>query len=541
MSEPSNEPINNIQESLRTKTEVIASTELAKAVNNLAGYKHPDHFASLVSFMTQNLTGIINNREYYFQELSNYRQNYIVNGIYDIILNDVFVDSGTDDYITIKVPNKPEVEEELTKMFAKLNLGTFLMSVFPDLLHYGSYYVRPIIKPGVGIVDLVDDLEPKAVIAITDSKNDPLLYFVSNMLNMRNDTIGTINQGFNTKVNTEYLDITQLISFNVDLSFTKLKLPAKIEKNLRSAAPDEMTRKLLPTNLRLKTSSSLVWPVLDKLKELLLLDKLSVYRDIGSILTPNLVGIPVPDVYSPAELVDVVKRFDELLNSSVVKMNNTQNMELMLQELASVKVIPVVGNRSTPTNIDIGRSQPISNPQSFADGLSRLLNSIGIPKELFDGSIDSKSNLKTNIRYAKKIKRIQKSLARTLVYLCLLHIAEKFPSLDIYEDDITIQLKNSNNLDEMEQQETQDLMVSSIASIKTLVEDLEILVSKSNYEIDQDELVNSIKENFAAVGSRFSNIFKKREVHTSAIYSDPNVLLNPEEEFSQDVPNFNNS
>jgi hypothetical protein len=528
-----------INESGSQKVENMASSELVKAIKGSGDFSHGNHFKSLVNFLTTQLADSIHTREWYFNELQLYRNNYITNGIYDIVSNDVFVDNGQQDFLNIKVDKYPEVEEELTKMISRLNLASVLVSILPELLHYGSYSLRPVLKEGVGVIDIVDDLDSRQVTALTDSKGMPLMFFVANQLPIRSDLSG-VNAPYQVQANNsrktyEYLDITELIHFTLDLNFARLVLPDREMKQIRRSAPGPL-KKLLPSTLKVKNSQSFIWPALDKLKEVLLLDKLSVYRDIGSIMTPNLVGIPVPDVFDANQLIEIVKKYDELLNSNVIKLNNTQNMEITLQELAAVKVVPVVGDKSTPTAIDIGRSQPISSSESLNEGINRMLQAIGIPKELFDGTEDSKSNMKTNIRYAKKIKKIQKNITRSIQLICLLHISEKFPHLDVKNDDIRVQLKNNTNIDELENMEAQDLLVASITSVKTLVNELEDLVAKSSYEINVDEVVASIVENFSSIGSRYQSMFRKRENKTTphVFTNDQGTNFTPAPEYSED-------
>lgn len=498
------------------KAEVISSDNLTKAISAASGFRHADTFSSLVSFMTNSLQATVQSREYYFNELDRYRNNYIVNGIYNIVSNDIIADSGSSDFISISVPKYPEVEEEIKKLFTHLNISDVLISIMPELLHYGSYSIRPIISPGRGVIDLVDDLNPRQVIALTDSKSIPIMYFVANQMsrselnpydNVVPQQYTYTNSGRNSY---EYLSISQMVYFSLDLSFSKLTLDPRLIRQMRTKAPQIYT-KLLPQSLKIKTSQSFVWPSIDKLKEVLLLDKLSVYKNIGSILTPNIIGVPVPDVYDPNQLIDITKKYDELFNSNVARFNNTQNLELTIQELSAIKVVPIVGDRSTPQVIDTGRGEPIAKDESVNESMGRLLNSLGIPKELFDGAMESNTNLKTNVRYAKKVKRIQKSVTKTLNMLALLHISEKFSNLNVYPSDIVITLKNNINIDELENMESQDLIISSTNNIKMLLDNLAPIVELSSYEIDADKLVENIRDNFSSLGSIYQNIFKKKE------------------------------
>jgi hypothetical protein len=520
-----------VQESV--KSDVMASTALTQVVNDMANYRHQDHFYSLVSHITNTLSTTLATREFYFNELNNYRNNWLTNGIYDVIANDVFVDTGELDFLSVKCDKYPEVEVELTKLFKRLNFSSLLMSIFPEIVHNGSYYLRPIIKPGRGIIDIIDNLEPRAVIPIADSKGLPLMFFVSNHVNNRPSNVNGISgatyvqtENYSSKTAYEYYNISEIIQFSLDLSFIKLTIPDRLGNHLKRKAPDDLAKSLLPQTFKLRTSQSLIWPVIDKLKEVLLLDRLGVYRDIGSIMTPNLVGIPIPEVFDPEQAIAIVKKYDELLNSNVSKLNNTQNIEITLQELASVKVVPVIGDKSTPSVMDVGRSVPISSPETLASSIDRLLNSIGIPSELFstleNASADPKDSLKRNIRYAKKIKRIQKNISRTITFICLLHISQVFPKLNVTEDDLNVQLKNNTNVDELENQEATDLMVSSISSVKDLVENLTELTAKSSFEIDTDELIKNIQASFISVGSKYHNIFKKRETPTTTTFTNEN-------------------
>ena len=99
------------------------------------------------------LSGILNQqlqttslmRESYFRELALYRNNYVVNAVYDIISNDIIQDNTSSEALTVYCPTDKEVEEELRKLFNKLGVVEILQAILPDLLHYGSYTLRPIV------------------------------------------------------------------------------------------------------------------------------------------------------------------------------------------------------------------------------------------------------------------------------------------------------------------------------------------------------------------------------------------------------------
>lgn len=478
------------------------------------------------------LSGILNQqlqttslmRESYFRELALYRNNYVVNAVYDIISNDIIQDNTSSEALTVYCPTDEEVEKELRKLFNKLGVVEVLQAILPDLLHYGSYTLRPIVVKKKGVVGLSDDYYPNQVIAITDSKSDPLMYFIANNLNPLEDSrkangtisdmtyLGTATNQWRKKSKLyEYKDISELLYFSIDLGYQKLLLPESDIQSIRSKVPSAL-EVLLPRSLKIRTPNSFVYPALDKLQEVLALDKYIVYRHLGDILTPNLVGVPLPNTTDVNQAHEIVQRYSDIINGNIDRASNILDMNATLQDLAKVQLIPIIGDRATPEAIQFGRQvgESTSNMETYQEVLSRFLTTIGIPPEYFNSEKESKENLKTAIRYAKKIKRIAKNLIRPLEHLALLHISEKFPDKNITADQIRIQLRNNQNVDELQNLETQDLVISSIDNMRNLIESSEEIVSGTEWEIDKNLVIENIVNTLALSNSPFFGVFKKK-------------------------------
>lgn len=478
------------------------------------------------------LSGILNQqlqttslmRESYFRELALYRNNYVVNAVYDIISNDIIQDNTSSEALTVYCPTDEDVEKELRKLFNKLGVVEILQAILPDLLHYGSYTLRPIVVKKKGVVGLSDDYYPNQVIAITDSKSDPLMYFIANNLNPLEDSrkangtisdmtyLGTATNQWRKKSKLyEYKDISELLYFSIDLGYQKLLLPESDIQSIRSKVPSAL-EVLLPRSLKIRTPNSFVYPALDKLQEVLALDKYIVYRHLGDILTPNLVGVPLPNTTDVNQAHEIVQRYSDIINGNIDRASNILDMNATLQDLAKVQLIPIIGDRATPEAIQFGRQvgESTSNMETYQEVLSRFLTTIGIPPEYFNNEKEPKENLKTAIRYAKKIKRIAKNLIRPLEHLALLHISEKFPDKNITADQIRIQLRNNQNVDELQNLETQDLVISSIDNMRNLIESSEEIVSGTEWEIDKNLVIENIVNTLALSNSAFFGVFKKK-------------------------------
>lgn len=491
-----------------------SSQAITKVLNETIDFRHQSMLASVVDYMNRALEGSITERSRYYNELKKIRENYIVNGIYDIIANDVFVDSGNNRFVSVEVADNKALEDELNSLFEKLNIPDLLISIFPSILHYGAHPLRPVFNGTEGLVALLDDYEPHQVLCVTKANNLPLFYFISENKEYQNGFIDyTKRQRF------RYASISEVVYFTLDLEHIKLEIPDVVYRQIKTKVPPELSP-LVNQNFKIKQSRSFIWGAIDKIKETLLLEKISVYKNMAAALSPTLVGIPVPDAYDPDKLIKLVKKYDELINGGTAKLNSLDNPEFTLQDIANVKVIPVAGERAIPQPLDTGRSERVIPQETLDRSLSQVLNTLGIPVEIFMGVGDQKENLKKNIRYAKKIKRIQKNICKSLKALCLLHISRKYPDLDISADDINIQLKNNVNIDELENLESQDLLISSVNSIKGLFEELDPIVQNSTYKMDKDEFLDKVKDALSSIGSQYSSVLVRKSANTDDSETD---------------------
>lgn len=512
---------NQINESRNQNIENLTSRELSKVLNASSAKLHNNFAKNIISHLNSVLNSVVTDRNSYYIELAKYKDNFITQGIYDILSNDILLDvSSSQSAINIKVPEYPDAEEELIDLFARLNIVEVVQSILPDLLHYGSYPLRPIVRDDRGVIDLVDDLTPQRVLPLCDSKNNPIVYFISDQ-DILSDYLGT-NYNSSRDFKFSYYPITDVINFSLDLKFIKVNLENPLNGthfHIPDNTPD-IAKKLLPGSLRVKVSRSFIWPILDKIKELLALDKMNIYNSIGKLLTPKLVGVPLPNNQSIEDAIEAVDRYNELLNSNIFSTTDISALDINLREMSQLKAVPIIGDRSTLTPMDVGAEMRPSDIDTFNNSLDLALNSLGISPEVFRGNLSGKESIKNNVRYARNVKRIQKNISRTLSFLGLLHLSKVMPQYNIAIEDIQINLRNNTNVDELENLETMDLMISSISNVNQVLTDIQPIIEKSSYEVDNDAIIESIITSFANSGSIFHTAFKIKEEDTEQAAED---------------------
>lgn len=495
------------------------SESLVKAMKDMSEFKHSNMFIGMLDYLTTKLESGVREREAYFNTLTLLRDNYIVNGIYDILSNDLFVTSGIEEYFTVEVEGNDDLTEDIKETLNRVDIYTILLNVLPELLHYGSYPLKPVFKDGKGLVALLDEYDPAQVVPIYSADNIPLFYFVSRTPRMNND-YGYAFIDYSRRTTFDFEDMSSIFFLSSDVSMIKLELPEKIISQFRTKLPDDIRS----NTLIIKQPRSFIWPARDKIKDALILEKVAVAKNIAKSLAPTVLGVPVPTTFDPNKLVELVKKYSDIINGSGGgSLATLENVEMAIKEMGQIKVIPVAGDKSYPTPIETGRGSDTINQSDIEDSLSRALTTLSISPEVFQGSGDSASNRRSNIRYAKRLKRLRKDISRSLSILCLMHIAKKFPDEDVKLSDIKITFKNNINNDELENVETQDLIISSIDSMVRLFDSLGDLTEGTDYEVDRNELLSAIRDSLSSIGSGYSNVLSLNEEEELVGTSDRKV------------------
>lgn len=496
------------------KTEQVVTSEgdvLAEVLNNSAnrfnGFVHKNLAAEVADFMTDELRKTLGTRERYYNQLSQYRWNYITSGIYDIICNDVLGSDELGGFI-VKIEDNEELTAELQNLIKVIGIPKLLRQILPEALHYGSYPLKPNLEDGEGLLGLVDDLDAKDVISIQDSNGFPLLYFITE------STIGKENLNYSqARGKVKFGGPSAISELSIDDSFIKLKIPDKVSKELKRVliqeyGDDSELAKTLGKAIKVRTPLSIIWGVLDKLKNTLMMDKINTYKSLSNLLSPTVLGIPLPANNDVKQMANLVQKYDTMINTANVSAVDLERMNFNLQDISTVKVIPISGDRSVPQVVDTGKSDNLIESDRIRESVETTLQSIGIPPEAFFGGTNGKDNLKINIRYAKKIKRIGTCLCDWLKYLFMLHLAYKYEDLDLDYDDLEVSMRSTINTDALENLESQDLIVTSINNVFGLIDSMrETVLPGSGYKIDNKALVENIQSELRSIGSVWQNVF----------------------------------
>lgn len=476
--------------------------KLVNSLNNINKKVIHEFGVSSSNFYDQ-LSKVTKSRENYYSLLSKFRNNYLVNSIYDIFINDIILDSSTDTVINIEVPNNTKIQDSLNDLFKNLKISEILLEILPDLLHYGSYSLRCNVTDS-GVQSIEDVYEAGEILPIYDSFNNPLLFVKKSRKK---------DGEYFSYEKYEYLSIKDIISFNVGLEKIKIDLSPRESQFLSDTQTE--TDKILPSLLKVSLGKSVIFPVLDKIDQYLTVESAQILNIIEKAIKPDLVGVSVGSNYGVTDVIEIVEKYEQLLNERFDVTDHT-SLKGVLKNSKRLKVVPITGDNGTLENISLRNDNDLKYDTSILKDLQEdTFNLLGIPYEFYKGEgTSNRENIKINVRYSKKIKRIQKSVIRSLKMLCLLHISKAFPNETLTDSDIVISLKNNVNVDELENLEQLDQLTTTLEDVVGLSNTLKELTEESSYEIDTDSLLKSIKEALDDSGSKYSSMLKLKNEKT---------------------------
>src|SRR5208283_5713356 len=105
-------------------------------------------------------------REAYYEAYSQIRNNYLLQAVLEIMVDDALrADKTTGNIITLKSHDK-EMQKHLYRLQSRIDLDTIITDVTPDMCLFGEYALKIIKEPGKGIVHLDDIYDIKDLLPI---------------------------------------------------------------------------------------------------------------------------------------------------------------------------------------------------------------------------------------------------------------------------------------------------------------------------------------------------------------------------------------
>jgi hypothetical protein len=379
----------------------------------------------------------------------------------DTIINQIADDSLTPDITTneivrIQAPSaKKEVQEAINELDRLIDFDQLVLNVTPEIIKYGSYtYETELGKGKQGITDLLDAVEQGSVIQLT--KNGAISgYLVYNQ-----------NEGKIKRVGPAHY-------VHFIMAGPRIKVANKLASLTTRNEKMQQLLKKLPSYIRI--GRSMVYPLIEKIKELQLLEKLVPATKLSKMSGATLIGMSVPNTQEIKVAMAATRKVEGLINQkvNVDPVSNELTIEDILATTGKMKVVPLFGDKGTLEKLDFKSDEPDDLLGSVTELRTTICDSIGVPYELlYKSDTESKQeNLRRHSRYLRRLKNIQRCLVGGLRQLVYIHLANK--GISFKKEDIDINFINTlPNLDNLDRLEQADITISALSSMKDMFDGL---------------------------------------------------------------------
>jgi hypothetical protein len=419
-----------------------------------------------------------------------------VDGIRDFYLVEVILSQLTEDALAPKIGSDevikfshkdPDVTAFVTDMKARIGLDQIIENIVPDLCAYGDYIMETDIKVGDGLNGLYDNVEPgQTVPLIQDGRVDGYLHTdeVSNVVEKR--------------------ELCDFVHFTLGGQRIKVRFDQSLPYLVKNNAKLREYYKKTPKYLRV--GRSMLYPVLGKLRELELMEKLVPATKINKLSQGNTVGVPVPEGYDLQRGFEAAKAIENNINRKVMIDNTLKEItvEAILSTAGRTRVIPVFGEKGRLEKLDYRDSEADDDLANNAEMREIICDSIGVPAELVFKSKNSEKKgdlLKRYAKYLRKLKKIQKSVINGVRQVLAIHLANSDRYKHVDPDTIEIILNNHLiEIDNLDRLEHADITISFIKNVKEFFDSLIVEGSPYKKHVRMSKVVSFIEEQLKTVG-----------------------------------------
>lgn len=407
---------------------------------------------NIIGQMLKQIGKALDDRNSIITEIKNVKDTEIVQNIVSVIEDDCFNSISDEtfmsvEYITdrdVKSKLDVEIQDEIDSFCRNHDLTGLARDIIRDFMLYGEYFITSKIVRGKGVVEIIDNCDVEDYLAIYRGRQ---LY-------------GYIR--YNRKAEKyELLDKDDLTHFVLDNNKIKVKivLPEDIEN--------------IPETMRV--GQSIIYPVLNSLRKLNVLETTSLAMELKRVLAPILVTVDMQPDADNQNVTEAIDRYENILNSMNSEALNSDNMSVgdILQTASRFKVIPkftdgkggVEQIQFNTDNADLNnRINDIKKGIALATGVPSFYLSYG------DQLVGKTEMLKVYSAYARKLVGIQTSFGagmRNLVYKHLFH-----KGYYVNESNIKIKFKSVTNVDMMDDMEVLVNLVTTVRDFFNLIQEI---------------------------------------------------------------------
>jgi hypothetical protein len=448
------------------------------------------NYSHINSQIAKQIGAAITGRTELIQELKKVYDNEIVQTMLSTLMNDAFESISNDYFMSIEFNMGENGESKITKVIqdeinsfsAKHDLAGLARDIIPDWMLQGEYFLRTKVVKGQGIVEILDDCDTEDYIAL-----------------YRGRTLDSYFRYNRKGQKYELLHKDELTHFALDSN--KLRVRIELDDNIEN----------LPEIIRV--GKSVVYPVLNSLRKLNILETTALAMELKRVLSPILVSVDIQPETDVQNVTDIIDKYENYLNDINMEARNAESFSVadILQTASRIKVIPKFSdNKGAIEQIRFDFDNTDLNNR-INDVRKNIAMALGIPsfQVAFGDQLLGKTDmLKVYSAYARKLVGIQTAFGNGMKSMILKHLMHK--GLFVNESSISVKFKAVTNVDMIDDIE---VLVAVMTSVNEFFNTIGTIVSNDNFGFDVDR--EALLDTFNSFTSSFPHLQKVLKLYNA--------------------------
>lgn len=412
----------------------------------------------------------LEDRNKMFNKIDSIKNHHIANKIKNVIIADGFNDINNGNTLFIKYTDDDDAEktemftEDINNMIKRTGFLDILRDgIFSEGLDYGELFLSKTEIPGVGIVEIVDDINLREHIAIYS----------------KSSLIGAVkfnNRSKFHKIDGKFIPASQIAHFMLD--YQRIPLELKVGKGL------ETVNTIIKEKIR--CAEPILLPVVELIKQYNQLEQINTAIEIAKAVQPVLLGVGVSPEQDIKKISRQLQDWSNALNKNKTNViNNLDNLNIntVLTNMNTIELIPYDTENNANAMKQITLNYGETNlTEKINDIRKTIALAVGVPEQYLStstylGQKDTKEDtIQTNPCYSMMLSRIQQLLAKGIREVCYSHLKAKYTNekgvvkRTIDKDKIEVIFKSCTNLNDRLENENMMLRAETMASLLNVID-----------------------------------------------------------------------
>lgn len=180
----------------------------------------------------------------------------------------------------------------------------------------------------------------------------------------------------------------------------------------------------------IRMGRSALFPIIGKIKELDLLEKLVPASQLSQLAQGTLLSVQVPENTPPDRALDACRKVENSLNRKIAmdQQNKWLSVEDIIASSGAYKCVPMYGQTGQLQKMDYKSDEPSTLLNQIQDIRRAICSAIGFPYEIFYGADQSEKKsdvLRRYTRYLSLLRSIQVAIMEGIKEMIIIHLINK--------------------------------------------------------------------------------------------------------------------